>query len=105
MKKNFNLKSQEILHKKFATDMAGYSPQEVDGFFDLIIQDYQEYEDIVANYSKNMSDAENLLSDKNEEIEGFKIQITNLKHSLSEAQKNTGHEIMNKLNQLERKIK
>ncbi len=37
------LTPQEILDKEFKTDTMGYRPQEVDGFLDMVIRDYNEF--------------------------------------------------------------
>jgi len=37
------LTPKEILEKEFKTDTMGYRPQEVDGFLDMVIRDYNEF--------------------------------------------------------------
>ena len=44
MEKRFKLTVQEVLDKQFNIDFKGYSSHEVDEFLDLVISDYQEYE-------------------------------------------------------------
>ncbi len=37
------LTPQEIYDKQFKTDTMGYRPQEVDGYLDMVIRDYNEF--------------------------------------------------------------
>ena len=41
MAKPFNLDPVAIVEKRFDIDFKGYNADQVDGFFDLVIQDYQ----------------------------------------------------------------
>ena len=47
MEKRFNLTVQEVLDKQFNVDFKGYSSVEVDEFLDLVIADYQEYDEMI----------------------------------------------------------
>lgn len=40
---------KEILEKEFKVDTRGYRPQEVDKFLDIVIKDYDEYNNIVKS--------------------------------------------------------
>ena len=42
----YQLDAKKILDKEFHVDLKGYSPSEVDEFLDLVISDYQLYEQI-----------------------------------------------------------
>ncbi len=41
------LTTKDILEKEFKFDTRGYRPQEVDKFLDMIIRDYEEYNQII----------------------------------------------------------
>ena len=43
------LTMQNILEKEFKVDARGYRMQEVDQFLDIIIRDYNEYNNIIFN--------------------------------------------------------
>ena len=43
------LTMQNILEKDFKIDARGYRMQEVDKFLDIIIRDYNEYNNIIKN--------------------------------------------------------
>lgn len=47
MEKRFNLKVEDVLDKQFNIDFKGYAPAEVDEFLDMVIQDYQNYEEMI----------------------------------------------------------
>ena len=43
-----NLDIQSILDKQFNIDFKGYNAAEVDGFLDLVMEDYQTYQDTLS---------------------------------------------------------
>ena len=68
-----NLTPQEILDKEFKVDFKGYDPSDVDGFIDLILEDYQiaeeniqELLDLIANLQEQI----NVLTEEKVELEG-----------------------------------
>ncbi len=105
MAKKINLNSDKLLNKKFSTGISGYSPEEVDKYLDLILSDYRIYEETSSRDESKLGSVESIILDKDREIEKLKIELTNLKHSLSDAQKNTNHDLMERLDSLERSMK
>ncbi len=53
-----NLDLQTILDKQFDIDFKGYSPSEVDSFLDLVMEDYQTYQDITAELNQKIAELE-----------------------------------------------
>ena len=47
MDKRFKLTVEDVLNKQFNIDFKGYSSIEVDEFLDLVISDYQEYDQMI----------------------------------------------------------
>ena len=47
MATDMNLTAQEIYEKEFHVDLKGYAPAEVDEFLDMVIEDYQKYDEKV----------------------------------------------------------
>ena len=45
---HIELTKQDILEKEFKIDARGYRLQEVDKFLDIIIRDYNEYDNIIS---------------------------------------------------------
>ena len=52
MNDRITLTMQDILEKEFKIDARGYRPQEVDKFLDIIIKDYNEYNNIIKSLEK-----------------------------------------------------
>ncbi|MGM9814459.1 MAG: DivIVA domain-containing protein [Candidatus Enteromonas sp.] len=55
--KSLNLTAESILHKVFKKNVKGYDPDEVDQFLDLVIADYQAYDEYakeVQNYIQSL---------------------------------------------------
>lgn len=58
MEKRFKLTVEDVLNKQFNVDFKGYSSLEVDEFLDLIIHDYQEYDEMIQNLGDRMQEYE-----------------------------------------------
>ena len=82
-----SLTIQDILEKEFKIDARGYRLQEVDKFLDIIIRDYNEYNNMIRNLEKEKK----ALAEENQEL---KQEVRNLKSSI-EAVKLDGKEITN----------
>ena len=92
---------QDILEKEFKIDARGYRPQEVDKFLDVIIKDYNEYNNIIRAYDKERKE---LL----EENKNLKNEVRNLKSSIEAAKigekEITNIDLIRKISQLEKII-
>lgn len=53
-----NLDIQTILDKQFNIDFKGYSAAEVDSFLDLVMEDYQTYQDITGELNQKIAELE-----------------------------------------------
>lgn len=69
------LTAKDILEKEFKIDARGYRLQEVDKYLDIIIGDYNEYNNII----KNLTQENKKISEENQEL---KQEIRNLKSNL-----------------------
>ncbi|MGM9987473.1 MAG: cell division regulator GpsB [Bacillaceae bacterium] len=49
-----NLTAQQILEKDFKVGMRGYNQEEVDKYLDLVIRDYEAYENEMAQLKKEL---------------------------------------------------
>lgn len=58
MEKRFKLSVEDVLNKQFNIDFKGYSSAEVDEFLDLVISDYQEYEEMIRNLGERLQEYE-----------------------------------------------
>ncbi|MEE3488219.1 MAG: cell division regulator GpsB [Bulleidia sp.] len=53
-----NLDIQTILDKEFNVDFKGYNASEVDAFLDLVMEDYQTYQEITTELNQKISELE-----------------------------------------------
>ena len=95
------LSSQEILEKEFKIDARGYRLQEVDKFLDIVIHDYNEYNNII----KELAIQNNQLLEENDNL---KTEVRNLKSNLDAlkyAEKEvTNVDLIRRVSQLEKII-
>lgn len=95
------LSIQDILEKEFKIDTRGYRLQEVDKFLDIIIRDYNEYNNIIKALEKERK----ALVTENQEL---KQEIRNLKASIeavkSEEKEITNVDLLRRISQLEKII-
>ena len=95
------LTMQSILEKEFKVDTRGYRMQEVDQFLDIIIRDYNEYNNIIK---KLISEKETLVSENalfKQEIRDLKSTIDTLKSGEKEI---TNVDLLRRISQLEKII-
>ena len=101
MKDRISLTMQDILEKEFKIDARGYLLQEVDKFLDVIIKDYNEYNNIIRAYDK---ERKQLL----EENQNLKNEVRNLKSSIEAAKigekEITNIDLIRRISQLEKII-
>ena len=79
---------KDILDKEFKVDTRGYRPQEVDKFLDMVIKDYEEFNNII----KTLSNEKKELIDDNIRL---KQEIRNLRTKLEVVKENENEEITN----------
>ena len=95
------LTMQDILEKEFKIDARGYRLQEVDKFLDVIIKDYNEYNNIIRTLDK---DRKTLI----EENQALKNEVRNLKSSIEAAKigdkEITNVDLLRRVSQLEKII-
>ena len=95
------LTMQDILEKEFKIDARGYRLQEVDKFLDVIIKDYNEYNNIIKSLEKEKRE----LAQENTVL---KNEVRNLKSSIEAARigekEITNVELLRRISQLEKII-
>ena len=79
MTKEMNLTAQEIFEKEFHVDIKGYAPAEVDEFLDLIIEDYQVYDEL----GQALSRYEEKIKELQQEIYTLQSENQNLNEKVS----------------------
>ena len=95
------LTMQSILEKEFKVDARGYRMQEVDQFLDIIIRDYNEYNNIINNLinEKKALSLEN--NELRQELRHLRTTMTSLKNSEKEI---TNVDLLRRISQLEKII-
>ena len=95
------LPMQDILEKEFKIDARGYRLQEVDKFLDVIIKDYNEYNNIIKSLEKEKRE----LAQENTVL---KNEVRNLKSSIEAARigekEITNVDLLRRISQLEKII-
>ena len=101
MNDRITLTMQDILEKEFKIDARGYRPQEVDKFLDIIIKDYNEYNNIIRNLEKE----KRALALENQNL---KNEARNLRSSIEAARigekETTNVDLLRRISQLEKII-
>ena len=96
-----SLSIQDILEKEFKIDTRGYRPQDVDSFLDVIMRDYNEYNNIIKGLVK---DTKSLLAENHtlkEEVRNLKSSIEAAKYGEKEI---TNVDLLRRISQLEKII-
>lgn len=96
-----SLSIQDILEKEFKIDTRGYRPQEVDSFLDVIMRDYNEYNNIIKALVK---DNKSLMAENHtlkEEVRNLKSGIEAAKYGEKEI---TNVDLLRRISQLEKII-
>ena len=96
-----SLSIQDILEKEFKIDARGYRLQEVDKYLDIIIRDYNEYNNIIRTLEKDKK----LLLEENKLLRN---EVRNLKSSIDAAKigekEITNVDLLRRISQLEKII-
>ena len=95
------LTMQNILEKEFKVDARGYRMQEVDQFLDIIIRDYNEYNNVIKGLveeKKSLTSENSLLK---QEIRDLRSTIDTLKSGEKEI---TNVDLLRRISQLEKII-
>ena len=95
------LTMQNILEKEFKVDARGYRMQEVDQFLDIIIRDYNEYNNIVKDLLDEKKALEEDNADLKREVRDLKSTIDTLKSGEKEI---TNVDLLRRISQLEKII-
>ncbi len=96
-----SLTMQDILDKEFKIDTRGYRPQEVDQFLDVIIRDYNEYNNIIKNLIRENKELSASCHDLKEEIRNLRSNIEAAKYGEKEI---TNVDLLRRISQLEKII-
>ncbi|MDD3186942.1 MAG: cell division regulator GpsB [Bacilli bacterium] len=93
---------KDILDKNFKIDTRGFRPQEVDKFLDMVIRDYEEWNNIVSDLE---ADKNNLLTENMKLKQEMRLLKTKLDVAKEEpAPAPTNADLLRRLSNLEKII-
>lgn len=98
---SFELTVQEILDKQFNVNFKGYDAAEVDSFLDLVIHDYQVYEEKIKECSATLLKYENTIESLKNQINDLQARL-NCKEEVSENVSNL--DVLKRLSRLEAEV-
>lgn len=78
MAKDTHLTAQEIYEKEFHVDLKGYAPAEVDEFLDLVIEDYQVFEEKVQELGTALARYEDRIKELQQQVFALQTENQNL---------------------------
>ena len=93
------LTMQDILEKEFQVDTRGYRMQEVDQFLDVIIKDYNEYNNMIKELKKENEKLEEENTSLKQEMRSLKSSIETVKGGEKEI---TNVDLLRRISQLEK---
>ncbi len=93
------LTMQDILEKEFKIDTRGYRMQEVDQFLDMIIRDYNEYDNIIEKLTEKLEEISKENTELKQEMRNLNASIENAKTKEKEI---TNVDLLRRISQLEK---
>ena len=83
MAKDMNLTAQEIYVKEFHVDLKGYAPAEVDEFLDMVIEDYQKYDEKVEELGAAVTRYEEKIKELQQQLFALQSENENLNEKVN----------------------
>lgn len=83
MAKDMNLSAQDIYEKEFHVDLKGYAPTEVDEFLDLVIEDYQSYDEKMDELGQALTRYEDKIKELQQQVFTLETENQNLQEQLN----------------------
>jgi DivIVA domain-containing protein len=94
---------QDILKKEFKIDTRGYRLKEVDQFLDVIIDDYEQFLNMIDTLEKEKADLLAEIMSLKQELRNSKLSMEVVKNN-SDNSEVTNIDIMRRLSQLEKMV-
>lgn len=98
-----SLMPQDILKKEFKIDTRGYRLKEVDQFLDIIIDDYEQFLNMIDTLEKEKTDLLAEIMSLKQELRNSKLSMEVVKNSADNSEI-TNIDIMRRLSQLEKMV-
>ena len=94
---------QDILKKEFKIDTRGFRLKEVDQFLDIIIDDYEQFLNMIDTLEKEKADLLAEIMSLKQELRNSKLSMEVVKNN-SDNSEVTNIDIMRRLSQLEKMV-
>ena len=98
-----SLMPQDILKKEFKIDTRGYRLKEVDQFLDVIIDDYEQFLNMIDTLEKEKADLLAEIMSLKQELRNSKLSMEVVKNNADNSEV-TNVDIMRRLSQLEKMV-
>ena len=98
-----SLMPQDILKKEFKIDTRGYRLKEVDQFLDIIIDDYEQFLNMINTLEKEKADLMAEIMSLKQELRNSKLSMEVVKSNADNSDV-TNVDIMRRLSQLEKMV-
>ena len=98
----FNLSPKDILEKEFKIDTRGYRLKEVDGYLDLIIGDYEKFNEIIKEKDRQNEELQDEILKLKSEIRNLKLSIEIAEGEKKEEKSISNVDVLRRLSQLEK---
>ena len=98
-----SLMPQDILKKEFKIDTRGYRLKEVDQFLDIIIDDYEQFLNMINTLEKEKADLMAEIMSLKQELRNSKLSMEVVKNNVDNSDV-TNVDIMRRLSQLEKMV-
>ena len=98
-----SLMPQDILKKEFNIDTRGYRLKEVDQFLDIIIDDYEQFLNIIDTLEKEKADLLAEIMSLKQELRNSKLSMEVVKNNVDSSEV-TNVDIMRRLSKLEKML-
>lgn len=98
-----SLMPQDILKKEFKIDTRGYRLKEVDQFLDIIIDDYEQFLNMIDALEKEKADLLAEIMSLKQELRNSKLSMEVVKNNVDNSEV-TNVDIMRRLSQLEKMV-
>ena len=98
-----SLMPQDILKKEFKIDTRGYRLKEVDQFLDIIIDDYEQFLNMINTLEKEKAELLAEIMSLKQELRNSKLSMEVVKNSADNSEI-TNIDIMRRLSQLEKMV-
>ncbi|SFE36734.1 cell division regulator GpsB [Alteribacillus iranensis] len=99
---NIRLTAKEILDKDFKTSMKGYNKDEVDQFLDLIIQDYEAFNERIRDLETELEQTKQHKGPV--ATNSPKSETTVTDHYQTQTSAGTNYDILKRLSNLEKEV-